>query len=81
MMKNSICRTNDMKKRPEEKKNRTYLDQIACFFRQRLDEIAEQLGSKYTLLVHVTMVSTYWGRCWLDERIIELSHPLSAILR
>lgn len=52
------------------------LDQIGRFFRQRLDEIAEQLGSKYTLLVHVTMDSTYWGLCWLDERIIELNPSL-----
>ena len=49
------------------------LDQIAFFYRQKLDEIAEQLGSKYTLLVHVTMDAKYWGKCWYDERIIELN--------
>lgn len=41
-----------------------------------MDEIAEQFGSKYTLLVHVTMNSAYWGLCWFDERIIELSPSL-----
>ena len=52
------------------------LDQIAFFYRQRLDDIADRLGSRYTLLVHVTMDAKYWGRCWYDERIIELNSNL-----
>lgn len=31
------------------------LEQIAKFYREKLDEISERLGSRYTLLVHVTM--------------------------
>ena len=52
------------------------LGYIAFFYRQRLDEIAECLESRYTLLVHVTMDSKYWGKCWYDERIIELNANL-----
>ena len=52
------------------------LDQIAFFYRQRLDEIAVQLGSRYTLMVHVTMDASYYGRCWYKEHIIELNPNL-----
>lgn len=58
------------------------LEQIAKIYRENLDEIADKLGSKYTLMVHVTMNPTFLGRCWYDERIIELNpiliccHPL-----
>ena len=52
------------------------LNQITFFYRQKLDEIAEQLSSKYTLLAHLTMDAKYWGRCWYNERIIELNPNL-----
>lgn len=58
------------------------LEQIAKFYREKLDEISERLGSRYTLLVHVTMDASYMGMCCIDERIIKLNpfliccHPL-----
>ena len=58
------------------------LEQIAKFYREKLDEISERLGSRYTLLVHVTMDASYMGMCCINERIIKLNpfliccHPL-----
>lgn len=49
------------------------LDRIAYFYRQRLDEIAAQLESRYTLLVHISMDNSYYGMCWYDDYIIELN--------
>ena len=63
-------------------KKHQLLGQIAIFYRQRLDDIADRLGSRYTLLVHVTMDASYMGMCCIDERIIKLNpfliccHPL-----
>lgn len=49
------------------------LEQIARFYRQRHDEIAGKLGSLHTLMVHVSMDSSYYGMCWYNEYIIELN--------
>ena len=55
---------------------RQLLNLIARFYRQRLDELAGQLESRYTLMVHVTMDTSYYGRCWYNEHIIELNPNL-----
>lgn len=52
------------------------LEQLAKFYREKMDEISVNLNSKYTLMVHVTMTELFWGRCWDNKQIIELNSTL-----